>query len=94
MMKKSAIFRDRPMKPVETAVFWTEFVLRHDDTISTFRPYNQHLNWFQRHLLDVFLLYGVAIIVALKILKIIIHYIVSVLLRDGSPEEIKYKKFD
>ncbi|CAG7832969.1 unnamed protein product, partial [Allacma fusca] len=31
MKVMSEIFRDRPMSPIETAVYWTEFVLRHED---------------------------------------------------------------
>ncbi|CAG7724753.1 unnamed protein product [Allacma fusca] len=32
MLKKSKAFRDRPMSPADTALWWTEFVLRQGDT--------------------------------------------------------------
>ncbi|CAG7834805.1 unnamed protein product [Allacma fusca] len=53
MKVMSAIFRDRPMSPIETAVYWTEFVLRHED-LSSLKPLN-NLNFFQRRFLDVLL---------------------------------------
>ena len=53
MKKKSLLLRDRPMNPVESAVYWTEFVLRHEDTDSL-KPM-QHVDWFQRRMYDAFI---------------------------------------
>ncbi|CAG7822405.1 unnamed protein product [Allacma fusca] len=50
MKAMSAIFRDRPMNPIETAVYWSEFVLRHNDT-KNLRPL-QNLYFFQRRFMD------------------------------------------
>lgn len=29
MQKQSEIFRDRPMSPLDTAIYWCEYILRH-----------------------------------------------------------------
>ena len=52
MKKASAVFKDRPMKPVDTAVWWIEYVLRHGDT-SFLMPAAVHQTWYQRRLIDV-----------------------------------------
>ncbi|CAG7722579.1 unnamed protein product, partial [Allacma fusca] len=55
MKSMSALFRDRPMNPIETGVYWTEFVLRHNSTKSL-KPI-QNLTFFQRRLFDVTLIF-------------------------------------
>ncbi|XP_036432504.1 UDP-glucuronosyltransferase-like isoform X4 [Colossoma macropomum] len=52
MMKLSAIHRDRPIEPLDLAVFWTEFVMRHKGA-DHLRPAAHDLNWVQYHSLDV-----------------------------------------
>ncbi|KAI5627496.1 UDP glucuronosyltransferase 1 family polypeptide a3 precursor [Silurus asotus] len=49
----SAIHKDRPIEPLDLAVFWTEFVMRHGGA-EHLRPAAHHLNWVQYHSLDVF----------------------------------------
>ncbi|KAI4875463.1 hypothetical protein NFI96_011987, partial [Prochilodus magdalenae] len=52
MTKLSAIHRDRPVEPLDLAVFWTEFVMRHKGA-DHLRPAAHELNWVQYHSLDV-----------------------------------------
>ncbi|XP_056321188.1 UDP-glucuronosyltransferase 1A5-like isoform X1 [Danio aesculapii] len=52
MMKLSAVHRDRPIEPLDLAVFWTEFVMRHKGA-EHLRPAAHDLNWIQYHSLDV-----------------------------------------
>ncbi|KAM5284372.1 UDP-glucuronosyltransferase 2B31-like isoform 2-T2 [Hipposideros larvatus] len=61
-MKLSRIHHDQPMKPLDRAVFWIEFVMRHKGA-KHLRPASYDLTWFQYHSLDVigFLLACVAI---------------------------------
>lgn len=40
------------MEPLDLAVFWTEFVMRHGGA-EHLRPAAHHLNWVQYHSLDV-----------------------------------------
>jgi len=49
----SKLFKDRPQTPIETAIFWTEYVLRHNDTSSLKPIHCLEQFWFQRRLLDV-----------------------------------------
>uniref|UniRef100_A0A0A9Y0D8 UDP-glucuronosyltransferase n=1 Tax=Lygus hesperus TaxID=30085 RepID=A0A0A9Y0D8_LYGHE len=48
--KRQAMFRDRPMSPVEEAVYWVEYVLRHG---SVLRPASAEMPFYQVYLLDV-----------------------------------------
>ncbi|XP_051528808.1 UDP-glucuronosyltransferase 1A1-like isoform X1 [Myxocyprinus asiaticus] len=69
MEKLSAIHNDRPMQPLELAVYWTEFVMRHKGA-DHLRPAAHDLNWFQYHSLDVIgFLLCVVMIVTLAMLK-------------------------
>ncbi|XP_019487523.1 PREDICTED: UDP-glucuronosyltransferase 2B31-like isoform X1 [Hipposideros armiger] len=51
-MKLSRIHHDQPMKPLDRAIFWIEFVMRHKGA-KHLRPASYDLNWFQYHSLDV-----------------------------------------
>jgi len=54
MRKVSALFTDRPQKPLETALWWTDFVLRHSkEDLSALRPLNVGQSGWQRRQLDV-----------------------------------------
>lgn len=52
MTKLSAVHKDRPVEPLDLAVFWTEFVMRHKGA-EHLRPAAHELNWIQYHSLDV-----------------------------------------
>ncbi|KAM6986258.1 UDP-glucuronosyltransferase 2A2-like [Aplochiton taeniatus] len=52
MMRLSRIHHDQPMTPLETAVFWIEFVMRNKGA-KHLRVASHELNWFQYHSLDV-----------------------------------------
>ncbi|KFO23824.1 UDP-glucuronosyltransferase 2B17 [Fukomys damarensis] len=64
----STIHHDQPMKPLDRAAFWIEFVMRHKGA-KHLRPLAQNLTWYQYHSLDVigFLLAGVVTITLLVI---------------------------
>ncbi|KAF5926793.1 hypothetical protein HPG69_001423 [Diceros bicornis minor] len=51
-MKLSRIHHDQPVKPLDRAVFWIEFVMRHKGA-KHLRPTAHNLTWFQYHSLDV-----------------------------------------
>ncbi|XP_007940958.1 UDP-glucuronosyltransferase 2A3 [Orycteropus afer afer] len=65
-MRLSRIHHDQPVKPLDRAVFWIEFVMRHKGA-KHLRPAAHDLTWFQYHSLDVigFLLACVAIAIFL-----------------------------
>ncbi|KFO23825.1 UDP-glucuronosyltransferase 2B17 isoform X1 [Fukomys damarensis] len=64
----STIHHDQPMKPLDRAAFWIEFVMRHKGA-KHLRPLAHNLTWYQYHSLDVigFLLAGVVTITLLVV---------------------------
>ena len=48
----STIQRNQPIKPLDRAVFWIEFVMRHKGA-KHLRPAAHNLAWYQYHSLDV-----------------------------------------
>ncbi|EAT45644.1 AAEL003099-PA [Aedes aegypti] len=59
-------FRDKPMTPKETAVFWTEYVIRHRGA-PHLRSSAMDLSLIQYHLLDV---YAVMLVMALAVVAL------------------------
>lgn len=55
-LKKSKIFRDRPLDILENTVFWVEYVLRHNGA-HHLRPAALDLAWYQNWLIDVIALF-------------------------------------
>uniref|UniRef100_A0A673ZAD1 glucuronosyltransferase n=1 Tax=Salmo trutta TaxID=8032 RepID=A0A673ZAD1_SALTR len=69
MLKLSAVHKDRPIEPLDLAVFWSEFVMRHGGA-EHLRPAAHDLNWIQYHSLDVFtLLLTIVLIVVMVTVK-------------------------
>ncbi|XP_067262295.1 UDP-glucuronosyltransferase 2A1-like isoform X7 [Chanodichthys erythropterus] len=68
IMRLSRIHHDQPMKPLDQAVFWIEFVMRNKGA-KHLRVQAHDLSWYQYHCLDVvaFLLSVVALITFLFI---------------------------
>ncbi|XP_043361703.1 UDP-glucuronosyltransferase 1A1-like isoform X3 [Dermochelys coriacea] len=52
IMHLSALHLDRPVHPLDLAVYWVEFVMRHKGA-QHLRPAAHDLNWIQYHSLDV-----------------------------------------
>ncbi|XP_075222127.1 UDP-glycosyltransferase UGT5-like isoform X2 [Lycorma delicatula] len=65
MMRLSSITKDKPMSPVDTAVWWVEYVLRHKGA-SHLRPAVLDLTWYQYFMIDI-------LIFVLAILFIIVY---------------------
>ncbi|XP_063314818.1 UDP-glucuronosyltransferase 2C1-like isoform X5 [Pelobates fuscus] len=51
-LRLSRIHHDQPVKPLDRAVFWIEFVMRHNGA-KHLRPASHELTWYQYHCLDV-----------------------------------------
>ncbi len=68
IMRLSRIHHDQPMKPLDQAVYWIEFVMRHKGA-KHLRVQAHDLSWYQYHCLDVvaFLLSVVALVIFLFI---------------------------
>ncbi|KAM4558335.1 UDP-glucuronosyltransferase-like [Odontesthes bonariensis] len=61
MVELSEIHLDQPVPPVDLAVFWTEFVMRHKGA-AHLRVSAHDLNWIQYHSLDVFGFFAIVLI--------------------------------
>ncbi|XP_040273897.1 UDP-glucuronosyltransferase 2A1-like isoform X1 [Bufo bufo] len=83
----SQIHHDQPVKPLDRAVFWIEFVMRHKGA-KHLRPASHDLSWYQYHCLDVI---GFLLICLFLILYIIIK-IFSFCCRTCRPARRKQKK--
>ncbi|XP_068614412.1 UDP-glucuronosyltransferase-like [Brachionichthys hirsutus] len=64
MVELSRIHLDRPVEPLDLAVFWTEFVMRHKGA-AHLRVAAHELNWIQYHSLDVI---GFMVVILLTVL--------------------------
>ncbi|KAL8173046.1 UNVERIFIED_CONTAM: UDP-glucuronosyltransferase 1-1 [Gekko kuhli] len=53
IMRLSALHLDRPIHPLDLAVHWVEFVMKHKGA-PHLRPAAHDLNWIQYHSIDVF----------------------------------------
>nr|XP_046229665.1 UDP-glucuronosyltransferase 2A1-like [Scatophagus argus]XP_046229750.1 UDP-glucuronosyltransferase 2A1-like [Scatophagus argus]XP_046229834.1 UDP-glucuronosyltransferase 2A1-like [Scatophagus argus] len=63
MQKLSRLHRDQPLKPLDNAIFWIEFVMRHKGA-AHLRTESYRLPWYSYHSVDVMLfLVGVILIV-------------------------------
>ncbi|XP_070825007.1 UDP-glucuronosyltransferase 2A1-like [Chaetodon trifascialis] len=56
MQRLSRLHRDQPMKPLDTALFWIEFVMRHKGA-AHLRTESYRLPWYSYHSLDVALFF-------------------------------------
>ncbi|KAI5089019.1 UDP glucuronosyltransferase 1 family, polypeptide B7 precursor [Silurus meridionalis] len=69
MKKLSALHNDQPITPLDLAVYWTEYVMRHKGA-EHLRSAAHNLNWVQYHSLDVFgFLLVVMVIVVTVVMK-------------------------
>ncbi|KAJ8928775.1 hypothetical protein NQ314_018633 [Rhamnusium bicolor] len=69
--KRSAFLRDRPVKPLDLAIYWTEFVIRHNGA-PHLRVAALDLSWYQYLLLDVLLFVAFVSVGSIIILYIIV----------------------
>lgn len=78
--KISQIFKDRPMSPLDTAVYWVEYVIRHNGA-PQLRSVGADLPWYQYFLVDVavillFAMFTVLFLI-IYVLKFVLHFIYS-----------------
>ncbi|XP_068089221.1 UDP-glucuronosyltransferase 2A2-like isoform X2 [Hyperolius riggenbachi] len=86
-MRISRIHHDQPVKPLDRAVFWIEFVMRHKGA-KHLRPASHDLTWYQYHCLDVI---GF-LTICLFIIVYIIYKIFSFFCRKCCPNRRKQKQ--
>ena len=78
MKKMSAISKDEPQTSLNRAVWWTEYVIRHNGA-KHLRSAALDLAWYQYLLLDVaaflFILAAITVLVSYLILKTVYSYL-------------------
>ncbi|KAM4592403.1 UDP-glucuronosyltransferase 2B17-like [Odontesthes bonariensis] len=63
MQRLSRLHRDQPIKPLDNALFWIEFVMRHKGA-AHLRTESYSLPWYSYHSVDVmFFLVGIALVI-------------------------------
>ncbi|XP_005175208.1 UDP-glycosyltransferase UGT5 [Musca domestica] len=70
VQQRSKQFRDTPLTPLETAIYWTEYVLRHEGAVHM-RNAGVELNFIQYHNIDVYLILFVVFVAVLKLLIVV-----------------------
>ncbi|XP_011609974.2 UDP glucuronosyltransferase 5 family, polypeptide D1 [Takifugu rubripes] len=74
MQRLSRLHRDQPMAPMDQAVFWVEYVIRHKGA-AHLRTHSYQLPWYAYHSLDVVLL----LLTVLTLLLLATHAVISFL---------------
>jgi glucuronosyltransferase len=97
MQQLSALFRDQPETPLQQAVYWTEYVLRHKGA-HHMRSAALDLAWYQYFLLDVIGLMALCLavigLVAYKAIKAVKKYVCSSLCSKKDNQVKQNKKKD
>ncbi|XP_037031394.1 UDP-glucosyltransferase 2-like [Bradysia coprophila] len=70
--KLSTLYKDRPAHPLDTAVFWVEYVIRHDGAYHMQSP-AVHLNFLQYYSVDVLAFIVVASFVLVRVIRILFN---------------------
>ncbi|XP_067631962.1 UDP-glucosyltransferase 2-like [Eurosta solidaginis] len=73
----SHIFHDRPMGPRETALYWIDYVIRHNGA-RHLRAGGMDLRWYQLYLLDVAALFIGALTVTLSFCIVLVRWTIRV----------------
>ncbi|KAJ8938226.1 hypothetical protein NQ314_011555 [Rhamnusium bicolor] len=71
--RRSKIMKDRQVKPLDNAVYWVEYVIRHNGA-QHLRVAYLDLTWYQYYLLDVFAFILVVLVGVYFALKKAISY--------------------
>ncbi|XP_049824005.1 UDP-glycosyltransferase UGT5 [Aethina tumida] len=71
---RSKIMHDRKVKPIDEAVFWVEYVIRHNGA-EHLRVAGEDLTWYQYHLIDVVLFVSAVVLLVLTGLFVLLRFI-------------------
>jgi glucuronosyltransferase len=81
-------FNDLPLSPQESAVYWTEYVLRHNGAAHLRSPSND-LSFIQFHLIDVYALLIVISIFSSIMTYLFLQYLIKKITGKAKPKKIK-----
>uniref|UniRef100_A0A1B6CLI6 UDP-glucuronosyltransferase n=2 Tax=Clastoptera arizonana TaxID=38151 RepID=A0A1B6CLI6_9HEMI len=71
--KSSKILQDNPMKPLETAVYWIEYVISHKSDLQYMRSAALVLSWYEYFLIDVAVVLIIGLGISLYLLYKTLH---------------------
>lgn len=74
--ERSKIMHDQPIKPLDSAIFWIEYVARHRGA-AHFRSAALDLHWYQVSMLDIIIILTIVTVVLFIIFYIIIKKILG-----------------
>ncbi|KAL6113386.1 uncharacterized protein ACO6RY_11682 [Pungitius sinensis] len=80
--------QDQPMKPLDTALFWIEFVMRHKGA-AHLRTESYRMPWYSYHSVDVIIFLGGAVLIIICTLAALIRCLCCVCLRRKSQCDLK-----
>ncbi|XP_037614286.1 LOW QUALITY PROTEIN: UDP-glucuronosyltransferase 2A2-like [Sebastes umbrosus] len=78
MQRLSRLHRDLPMKPLDTALFWIDFVIRHKGA-AHLKAEAYRLPWYTYHSVDVFLFLAGAVLLVLLTIFISIRCLYTIM---------------
>ncbi|KAM7361147.1 UDP-glycosyltransferase UGT5-like [Cochliomyia hominivorax] len=84
----SRIYHDQPVKPLDLAVYWTEYVLRHNGAVHLQNP-AQKMNFIQKHSIDTVGVFIVAGVVSVVLAALVMWNIVKIVLEKMPQEKEK-----
>jgi glucuronosyltransferase len=73
--RASKEFKDRPLSPLDTAVFWVEYVIRHNGA-PQLRIVGADLPWYQYYLVDVAIILFISFFAFLTVLVFVTKFII------------------
>ncbi|XP_050497644.1 UDP-glycosyltransferase UGT5-like isoform X1 [Diabrotica virgifera virgifera] len=88
--KISNVINDQPQKPLERAVFWVEYVARHNGT-HAFDPASKYLPFYITSCLDIYLFVFIIFLIVFYVLKKIFNFVKSAVLTKRQSNKLKKK---
>ena len=85
MQRLSRLHRDRPMQPLDSAIFWTEFVMRHKGA-AHLRTESYKMPWYSYHSLDVIAFLAVVLAVIVGVVVGTLRFLCLRLCRRSKPK--------
>ena len=90
----SDLFKDRPDTPLETAIYWSEYVIRHRGA-KHLQSSGVHLNFLQYHSIDVITFLIVIIVIIFMVIKSVIILLINKLKCKNKPrKQLPIKKLN
>lgn len=86
--KVSAALKDQPQSPTERAVFWTEYVIRHNGAPQLKSPAVE-LSWINYLMLDVLLCIQIGLYVLYKLTRFMLKVILNILFSNNDKKKVE-----